>query len=691
MTWAIAGVVYAAAYAAIVFALGDRAEARLLVGNVALLLPPIAPLVAILRRRNDWTGREAVFWGAIAAWPALWLIGQIGWSVDEVLRSVPQPWFRWHIILQLSGSALPFIALVARPHRGVRSDSARTSAIDIAVLVFLTGFLYWSLIIAPGMDPAHAALGLRALAFVGPLVRLVAVIALAAAAMAAGSRAWSAVYRRMAAGMILAFLVLIVLSMMTIRGEYQTGSMSDVGWMLPFFFTAWAAAEAPASPYERRSMAMWQGSRRSPALLFAAILVVPVVGFGLRYVMPIGGDIDRLREMAASLTLVAAVALMMVRLRVEQFELDRANNRVRLLATACEQAGELILIVRGNRIEFANDAFCRAVGYTREELEQVAPIQMVAEESRAELPKLREAIRRREAVRAITKMVRKDGTAFTAEWTAAPILDEGDRISTIVGVIRDMTDDLKLRDQLVRSERLSAIAQLISGVAHELNNPLQSIIGSLELLLHEPTDPEIRVDLERARREAGRAVRIVRNLLAFVRRAPDERVLLDLNEIVRSVVAVRAYELEVAGVTMREQYTAELPLILVNREEIQQLVAHLLINAQQALTGRGRGVVSVRTFESGGDVCLEVSDDGPGVAPEVSGRIFEPFVSTKSPTGGLGLSLSFGIATAHGGTLDLIPSDIGACFRMTLPGAGYAGRVRAEPTRVNDAPASPLR
>jgi PAS domain S-box-containing protein len=689
--WAIAGIVYAAAYVGLVSALGDRSGARLLVGNIALLLPPFAPLFVILRRRHDWHGRQAVFWGAIAAWPALWLIGQIGWSADEVLRSVNQPWFRWHIIPQLTGSALPFIALVAWPHRGVRRATALTAAIDITVLGFLTGFLYWSLIIAPGMNPDHAAVGLRALAIIGPLVRLVAVVALVAAAVAADSRAWSAVYQRMAAGMILAFIVLIGLSMLTMRGEYQTGSVSDIGWMLPFFFTAWAAATAPVSPAESRSIVMWQPARRSPALLFAAVLVVPLIGFGLGYLMPVGEPIDRLREMAASLTLVAAVALVMLRLRVEQFELDRANNRVRLLATACEQAGELIIIVRGNRIEFANDAFCRAVGYTRQELEQVEPVQMVAVESRSDLPALREAIRSRQVVRATTKMLRKDGTTFTAAWNAAPILDASGKVSTIVGVIRDLTDDLTLRDQLVRSERMSAIGQLISGVAHELNNPLQSIIGSLELLLNEPTDPDIRDDLERARREAGRAVRIVRNLLAFVRRAPDERLLMDVNEIVRAVVNLRVYELEVGGIVVREHYAAELPLVLVSREEIQQVLANLIINAQQAMSVRGRGVLTVRTFASGNDVTVEVCDDGPGVAPEVGGRIFEPFVSTKSSSGGLGLSLSFGIATAHGGSLDLIPSDVGACFRMTLPGAGYPGRARAEHVRSDDAPASPLR
>ena len=109
------------------------------------------------------------------------------------------------------------------------------------------------------------------------------------------------------------------------------------------------------------------------------------------------------------------------------------------------------------------------------------------------------------------------------------------------------------------------------------------------------------------------------------------------------------------------------------------------------MSERGRGLLSIRTFATGADACIEVRDDGPGVPPEVTGRIFEPFVSTKSGTGGLGLSLSFGIANAHGGSLELVPADVGACFRLTLPGSGYPGRPRTQNPSGDDAVASPLR
>jgi len=115
MNWAIAGVVYAVAYAAIVTVLPD--PARLVAGNIGLLLSPLSLLFVLVRRRGAWRGRQAVFFAALGAWAALWFIGQMAWAYDELLASTPLPWFKWHIVLQLCGSALPLIALVAWPHR----------------------------------------------------------------------------------------------------------------------------------------------------------------------------------------------------------------------------------------------------------------------------------------------------------------------------------------------------------------------------------------------------------------------------------------------------------------------------------------------------------------------------------------------------------------------------------------------
>jgi PAS domain S-box-containing protein len=677
MNWAVAGLVYAVAYGALVSALSGQDWARLVAGNIGLLLPPLALLWALLRRRSAWRGRQAVFFAALGAWAVLWFVGQIGWAYDELLASTPLPWFKWHIILQLCGSALPLIALVAWPHRDAPAETSITVALDIAVLVSLTGFLYWSLIIAPGTAPEQSPLALRMLAIIGPLVRLSAMVGLFLAARSAGKGPWAAVYLRMAIGLGLAFLLLVALGFVTVDGSYRTGAIPDIGWMLPFFFTASAVSIAPSSPARQRTAVPWGTRHSSPALLFAALLTVTVVGYSGRYLMPLGPPVDDLRELATAFTLICGGAIVMVRLRVEQRAVEQANQRVRLLATACEQAGELIVIVGPDgRIEYANDAFCRALGYSHEELAALAPNTLVAPESCGEIPAVVERLRSRELVRMSVGLSRRDRSTFAAACVAAPIVDDAGHVTHFVGVIRDVTEELRLREQLVRGERLSAVGEFISGVAHEINNPLQSVIGTIELLLGQTHDPDVRVDLERTRFEAGRAGRIVRNLLTFVKHSSKERLLMDLNEIVQSTIGVRAFELEMSGITTREEYAPLLPLVLANREEIQQVILHLVINAQQAMTGiSGPRVLSVKTVLIGSDAVLEVSDTGPGIPANAAGRIFEPFFTTKTTGGGagLGLSLSLGIASAHRGTLDLVPTETGSCFRLTLPGAGFPG------------------
>jgi signal transduction histidine kinase len=248
-----------------------------------------------------------------------------------------------------------------------------------------------------------------------------------------------------------------------------------------------------------------------------------------------------------------------------------------------------------------------------------------------------------------------------------------------VSVVRDITEDLALREQLVRGERMSAVGELISGVVHELDEPLRSAIGAIGHVLEDPAAGSFRAELERAHGEAVRIDAIVQSLRAFIRTAPAERLVVDLNDIVSSMIALRAFELSAAGVEMRADY-GRVPLVYVNREEIQQVLLNLLINAQYSIAkASGRGVLIVRTSSSGADALVDVIDDGPGIPAWAEGRVFEPFFTTKDAGGGtgLGLSTALGIATSHGGTLALVPSAHGAWFRLTLPGAGFPGPVHA--------------
>jgi len=381
--------------------------------------------------------------------------------------------------------------------------------------------------------------------------------------------------------------------------------------------------------------------------------------------------------------MTVAAILAMIRLSVERRAVQRADERVRLLAAACEQSGDAILMISTRGLEYANDAACRTFGYSRDELQALQPLDLLTPDSRATAAEVGQTVQAGRVSHVTLTLVRKDASTFRASCVVTPLVDADGRVTHIVSAIRDLTDDLRVREQLVRAERMSAIGELVSGVANEINNPLQSVLGTTEVLLGTVPESSIRRDLDRVHREAARAARIIRNLLIFVRKAPRERVLIDLNETVHATVALCAYELRTASLDVREEYAALLPLVLADRGEIQQAVLNLLVNAQQSVAQAGRGgVLTVRTFLGGHDAVIEVADDGPGVPAALAGTIFEPSFTTRNVTDGtgLGLSVAFGIATAHGGTLELVPRPeraAGACFRLTLPGAGFPGPAHA--------------
>jgi signal transduction histidine kinase len=195
------------------------------------------------------------------------------------------------------------------------------------------------------------------------------------------------------------------------------------------------------------------------------------------------------------------------------------------------------------------------------------------------------------------------------------------------------------------------------------------VIGLVELLMDgDVTDT--RKDLEVVRQEATRAGQIIRNLLAFVRRSTPDRRPEDLNQIVRTTAAVREHHLALQNIALELHLDPRPVISLMNREEIQQIVLNLVLNAEHAI-GDVPGAIRIRT-EAGTDVhTLTVTDTGPGVKSELRGRIFEPFFTTKDvgQGTGLGLSISLGIATAHGGTLELCQSNVERSGVMHRPAA----------------------
>jgi signal transduction histidine kinase len=239
-----------------------------------------------------------------------------------------------------------------------------------------------------------------------------------------------------------------------------------------------------------------------------------------------------------------------------------------------------------------------------------------------------------------------------------------------------VTDEVELRERLTHSEKMAALGALVSGTAHELNNPLAGIAAMAQaLLLDRGVPADISQALETMRREAMRAARIVTDLLTFARLRPLERREVNLNQLVRDTFAATP-GLAAHGVVWTLGLDPTLPAVAADPDQVRQVITNLLVNATQAMADAERRDGLVRTWSSADWVGLEVLDTGPGIAPDVLSRIFEPFFTTRAHRQGtgLGLSISHGIIRAHGGEIrgENRPEG-GARFVFQLP---------RDPTRI---------
>lgn len=273
------------------------------------------------------------------------------------------------------------------------------------------------------------------------------------------------------------------------------------------------------------------------------------------------------------------------------------------------------------------------------------------------------------------RLLRPDGTFRWVEVTGAAYPEESGALVV----------ELLVRD--VQADKMAALGQAISGVAHELNNPLATILSWAERLSERELDPAVRRGVDVVLGEAERAARIVRNLLTFARKRQSTRALVDVNDIARETLALRDPDLQAHEIDVVTELTPDLPGVLGDSYQIQQVLLNLVINAEQAMrAAHGKGTLFVRTAAVGpGAVRVTIEDDGPGIPPEARARIFDPFFTTK-PVGegtGLGLSVAYAIVQEHGGQIVAGAGPHGgALFSVDLPVSRTQGGIARRQPRT---------
>jgi two-component system NtrC family sensor kinase len=337
-----------------------------------------------------------------------------------------------------------------------------------------------------------------------------------------------------------------------------------------------------------------------------------------------------------------------------------------------QMASDAIVITdTARQIAFANPAASALFGYSEAELlgmpvERLSPVEV------------REAVARRETAalagepqRYETFVLRAGGERRTVSVSSAP-LRERDKITGVITSLRDVTEERRLAEQLLQREKLAAIGQLVSGVAHELNNPLTGIIAFTQLLQSSSDATAEQLDsIATICREAKRAAKIVSNLLLFARQRHPERAATDLNTVVLDTLELRRYVLRTQQVEVITDLDEALPETWADPFQLQQVMLNLITNAEQALRGHeGVKRITLRTRRQRSKLVVSVSDTGPGILPDQIDQVFNPFFTTKQvgEGTGLGLSISDGIVRQHGGQISVRSSPgQGTTFSIELP------------------------
>ena len=383
---------------------------------------------------------------------------------------------------------------------------------------------------------------------------------------------------------------------------------------------------------------------------------------------------------------------------IEQAKLDQevqhSTEKYRTLVDSMNDG--LLAVDLTNRVTFVNPALTELLGYSEHAILSHSIHNFLNEKDR---DTFRAEVRQRERrTRFELSLITRSGETIPVLVSASPFYQNGQLVGTfaIVSDLREqkkadqakkemheeiveanalleesMSELRKTQGQLIQAEKLSAVGELISGVAHELNNPLTGVMGFSQLLLAADCDEHTKKNLAKIHREATRCQRIVQNLLDTVRCRPPEESAVQVNEILEATIDSSSYKFKVENVEIVSELATDLPVTTGDFHRLQQVFVNIINNGQQAMVeAHGRGRMVVRSERVGETIRVQFIDDGPGIPEDKVGKIFDPFYTTKEPGKGtgLGLSLSYGIISEHQGKI-FVRSKVGAgtTFVIELP------------------------
>jgi PAS domain S-box-containing protein len=356
-------------------------------------------------------------------------------------------------------------------------------------------------------------------------------------------------------------------------------------------------------------------------------------------------------------------------------EIKQSEEKYR---TVIEGAHDGICVIgRDNRFKYANRREAEIQGIAQEKLIGMDFRDFLDEESKQVMADrfIRWGRKEKLSPRFELNVLRKDGEIRNVEINARVIKDSDGDINYVV-FNKDITERKKMEEQLLQAEKLRALAEMASGVAHDFNNALAVILGNAQLLLYTVRDEELKETLKTIEKVARDSAQTVRRLQDFTRkRAHQELFKVDANAIIKDSIEITKpkWKDEVQSRGIRIEIVSNLekiPPVSGNASELREVITNLIFNAIEAMPEGGK--IEIRTFEKRKEVFIQISDTGVGIAEEVRKKIFEPFFTTKPFTNtGLGLSMSYGIVKRFGGEIE-VESKVGdgTTFSIILPVGG---------------------